>query len=76
MKILDKLRKVLFPRQHRESTIDLPTEGKRVTEEPMAGWATDQQIEECFKAWQEGGREGLLKMYKERSRAAKEQKEK
>jgi hypothetical protein len=74
MNILDKLRKVLFPRQHWENTIDLPTEGKRVTEEPMTGWATDQQIEECFKAWQEGGKEGLLKMYK--AREEKEKKEK
>jgi hypothetical protein len=56
MKILDKLCNVLFPRQHRENTIDLPTEGKRVTEEPMTGWATDQQIEECFNAYQQGGR--------------------
>ena len=48
MKILDKLHKVLFPRQHRENTIDLPTEDK---------------VTELFQAWQQGGKEGLRKAY-------------
>ena len=44
-------------------------------EEPMTGWATEEQIEETFKAYQQGGKEGLLKLYKARSQAAKEQKD-
>jgi hypothetical protein len=49
MKILDKLRKVLFPRQQRENTIDdLPTEDR---------------VTELFQAWQQGGKEGLRKVY-------------
>jgi len=48
MKILAKLRKVLFPRQHREDTIDLPAEDR---------------VTELFQAWQQGGKEGLRKVY-------------
>jgi uncharacterized protein YcnI len=43
-------------------------------EEPMTGWATEEQIEECFKAWQKEGKEGLLNLFKQRSQAAKEEK--
>jgi len=48
MKILEKLRKVLFPRQHQESTIDLPTEDR---------------VTDLYQAWQQGGKEGLRKAY-------------
>jgi hypothetical protein len=48
MKILDKLRKFLFPRQHRESAIDLPTEDR---------------VTELYQAWQQGGKVGLRKAY-------------
>jgi hypothetical protein len=48
MKLLNKLRKVLFPRQHRENTIDLPTEDR---------------VTKLFQAWQRGGKEGLRKVY-------------
>jgi hypothetical protein len=48
MKILNKLHKVLFPRQHRENTIDLPTEDR---------------VTELFQAWQQGGKEELRKVY-------------
>jgi|GEM_PF-3595912 len=48
MKILDKLHKVLFPCKHREDTIDLPAEDR---------------VTELFQAWQQGGKEGLRKVY-------------
>ena len=48
MKILERLHKVLFPRQHQESTIDLPTEDR---------------VTDLYQAWQQGGKEGLRKAY-------------
>jgi hypothetical protein len=42
------MHKVLFRRQHRESTIDLPTADRVIN---------------LYEAWQQGGKEGLLKAY-------------
>ena len=42
------MQKVLFPRQRRESIIDLPTEDRMTA---------------LFQAWQQGGKEGLSKAY-------------
>jgi hypothetical protein len=44
----DRMKRVLFPRQHRENTIDLPTEDR---------------VAELFQTWQQGGKEGLRKAY-------------
>jgi hypothetical protein len=45
-------------RVHPSATVQA---GASVTE----GWATDEQVEAHFRAWQEGGEEGLLKYIKE-----------
>ena len=39
----------------------MPNTQEKKTPEPMQDWATKEQMAAHFKAWQEGGREGLRK---------------
>ncbi len=51
MKILAKLRTSLFPRRHEENKSDLTTEDR---------------VRDLYQAWQQGGKEGLRKVYQKK----------
>lgn len=48
MMLLDRLYRILFQRRYQKQTIDVPTEDRVTT---------------LFQAWQQGGKEGLRKVY-------------